>query len=52
MTVELRRGVSQAEALEHIAATGTPYDTLTVPALATLSLRGAACGSMATSQVG
>lgn len=40
MTVELRRGVSQEEALEHIAATGTPYDTLTVPALATLSLRG------------
>jgi hypothetical protein len=40
MTVELRRGVSETEALEHIAAAGTPYDTLTVPALAALTLRG------------
>ena len=40
MTVELRRGVSQDEALEHFEATGTPYDSLTVPALATLTVRG------------
>ena len=40
MTVELRRGVSQSEALEHIAAAGIPYDFLTVPALATLTVRG------------
>ena len=32
--------VSQDEALEHFEATGTPYDSLTVPALATLTVRG------------
>jgi hypothetical protein len=40
MTVELSRGVSQAQALEHLAAAGTLYETLTVPALATLTVRG------------
>jgi hypothetical protein len=40
VTVELRRGVSQTEALEHVLAVGTPYETLTVPALATLTIHG------------
>jgi hypothetical protein len=40
MTVELRRGVTEGEAFEHALAVGTSYDTLTVPALATLTLRG------------
>ena len=32
--------MSQDEALEHLAATGAPYDVLAVPALATLTVRG------------
>jgi hypothetical protein len=40
LTVQLTRGVSQQEALENLAAAGARYETLTVPALATLTVSG------------